>query len=49
MERRKNVLVLDFDDDMLIALERVLEDSGFQHHSDLGRRGGAGIAAQTSF
>jgi DNA-binding NtrC family response regulator len=29
MERRKSVLVLDFDDDMLIALERVLEDSGF--------------------
>ena len=29
MERRKNVLVLDFDDDVLIALERVLEDSGF--------------------
>ena len=29
MERRKNVLVLDFDDDVLIALERLLEDSGF--------------------
>ena len=29
MERRKSVLVLDFDDDVLIALERALEDSGF--------------------
>ena len=29
MERRKNVLVLDFNDDVLILLERVLEDSGF--------------------
>lgn len=29
MDRRKTVLVLDFDADLLINLERTLEDSGF--------------------
>jgi CheY-like chemotaxis protein len=29
MYRRKAVLLLDFDSDLLIALERLLEDSGF--------------------
>jgi hypothetical protein len=29
MDRRTTVLVLDFDQDLLITLERVLEDSGF--------------------
>lgn len=29
MEHRKRVLILDFDDHVLIALERVLEESGF--------------------
>lgn len=29
MERRKSVLLLDFDADLLITLERLLEDCGF--------------------
>jgi ActR/RegA family two-component response regulator len=30
MDRPKRVLVLDFDHDLLITLERVLEDAGFR-------------------